>query len=83
MAYLRQSHTKAIALLAQGLSDKEIASRLGIQVGTLKTYLTHARAQLGLTSYTHTRTQAAMEIDRKWRTKKSETKKRLVEGMRK
>jgi DNA-binding NarL/FixJ family response regulator len=35
MAYLRQSHTKAIALLAQGLSDKEIASRLGIQVGTL------------------------------------------------
>lgn len=37
-------------LVAQGLADKQIATRLGISFGTVRTHVTHSMAKLGCTN---------------------------------
>jgi DNA-binding NarL/FixJ family response regulator len=57
-----ECHVKALCLMAEGLSDKEISARLNIRYETARVYISLGRQKLGLTSYTHTRTQAAFAI---------------------
>ncbi len=49
-ASLTPTELQVVKLVAEGLSNPEIASRLFIGRGTVKTHLTHVFAKLGLTS---------------------------------
>ena len=55
---LRPSERQALALLAQGLSNKEIASRLGISVSTVRFHVENIYAKLRV----HSRTEAALKF---------------------
>jgi ATP/maltotriose-dependent transcriptional regulator MalT len=53
---------EVLRLIAEGLSNREIADRLSVVVGTVKWYLNHIYAKLSV----HNRTQAvarARELD--------------------
>ena len=49
-ASLTPTELQVVKLATQGLSNPEIAGRLFISRGTVKTHLTHVFAKLGLTS---------------------------------
>lgn len=55
---LRPSERQTLALLAQGLSNKEIASRLGISVSTVRFHVENIYAKLRV----HSRTEAALKF---------------------
>ena len=49
---LTKRQVQLMALVAQGLTNRQIASRLGIAEGTVRTHLEHAFERLGVTSRT-------------------------------
>lgn len=51
MRDLSRRELEVLALLAAGLSDKQIAARLGISESTAKTHATHIYAALGITGH--------------------------------
>ena len=57
---LCQREIDVVKLVAEGLQNKEIAHRLGLTEGTVKTYLNHAFHKLGF----HNRTEVAAWIIR-------------------
>ena len=60
-ASLTPTELQVVELAAEGLSNPEIARRLFIARGTVKTHLTHVFAKLGLT----TRASLAAEATRR------------------
>lgn len=55
--HLSKRETEVLDLLAEGLRNKEIADRLGLSVETVRDYLKHIYAKLGVSS----RTEAALK----------------------
>lgn len=55
---LRPSERRTLELLAKGLSNKEIASRLGISVSTVRFHVENIYAKL----HVHSRTEAALKF---------------------
>jgi len=49
-AGLAQRQVQLLGLVAQGLTNRQIASRLGISEGTVRTHMEHAFERLGVTS---------------------------------
>lgn len=62
---LSSRQLEAVRLAARGLSDAEIATRMGISIHTVKQHLEDARHRLGAAN----RTEAAVIIDRQDRAK--------------
>jgi DNA-binding CsgD family transcriptional regulator len=56
---LTPRQSEALALLASGLRDKEIAAEMGVTLNTLKHYLMGARARLGMLGSTRVELAAA------------------------
>lgn len=55
--HLSKRETEVVDLLAEGLRNKEIAERLNLSVETVRDYLKHIYAKLGVSS----RTEAALK----------------------
>lgn len=55
---LRPSEARTLALLAQGLSNKEIANRLGVSVSTVRFHVENIYTKL----HVHSRTEAALKF---------------------
>lgn len=55
--HLSKRETAVLDLLAEGLGNKEIADRLGLSIETVRDYLKHIYAKLGVGS----RTEAALK----------------------
>jgi DNA-binding NarL/FixJ family response regulator len=52
LAKLSPREMEVLSLLAKGLSNKEIASRLGLVVGTIKIYVANIFSKLGVSDRT-------------------------------
>jgi DNA-binding CsgD family transcriptional regulator len=50
MEGLTERETELLRLLAEGLSDKEIAARLCVAPGTVRTHVAHMKAKAGVTT---------------------------------
>jgi DNA-binding CsgD family transcriptional regulator len=61
MTPLSPREAQVLALIAEGLSSKQIARRLGIKYGTLKNHVLHILAKLNATNRAHAVALASTE----------------------